>query len=124
MYNEYNAMNTMPAMPQMPAANPRKGKAMAAVALIVGIVGSVLALISTFIGLIYGYSWDFKPAVIIASCSMILLAPLILALILGINARKRGSGKGMMIATIIVSGAGLVSLFANARMILNYIFML
>ena len=120
--NGYNVLNTAAVTPApVQAAKPRKGRVMAMLALIIGIVSSCLGFVTFFAALLSAYTWKQMAVIRITACSSVLIIPLILAIVLAIIASARGAGLGKMIATVAISGVGILPVLYNIYLLIYYI---
>lgn len=108
-------------MQPAPAAPKRKGKTLAMIALIMGIASHALAIISAWLVYAFAYGRENMSVIRVSFLSLGLVILSLLAIILGIIAKVRGSGKGKMIATIINAVLSLPFLAFNLMMLIYYI---
>ena len=104
-----------------PAAPKRKGRKMAMAAMIMGITAHALAVISFWLVYAFAYGRENMSVIRVSFLSIGLVIPAILAIILGIVAKARGSGKGRLIATIVNSVLSFLYIAINVWILIYYI---
>lgn len=104
-----------------PQAKKRKGKVLAVIALVMGILSMVLAGLSFWAVFWLAYGRENMLVIRTSFCSIVFAITAIVAIILGIIAKRRGSHVAMLIATIVTSIQAFPWVAFNIYILIYYI---
>lgn len=116
-----NMQNDFYTLPPRPAAPKLRGGKLSLAAMIMGIVSYPLSLVSLWAVFWLAYGRENMLVIRIASFSILFAVMAVLAIILGIIAKKLGSRTSMLIVTLVTSVLTLPVIAMNVYILIYYI---